>query len=56
MGLEFLSDPVFLFIVSVFIFVIAFFYWFEKREKERMLEERLKRLEEKQEEANQNKS
>ena len=58
MAIDFLSDPMFLILIatSVFILVLVFFYWLQKREEERKLEERLKRLKERQEKANQNKS
>ena len=50
MWLEMLSDPMILIAFSVFVLVVAYFYWLEKKEKERKLEERLKRLEEQQKE------
>jgi len=58
LAIDFLSDPMFLILIatSVFILVLVFFYWLQKREEERKLEERLKRLKERQEKANQNKS
>ena len=55
---DLLTDPMFYFAVSVFIVVITYFYWIEKRqnerEKERKLEERIKQLEKKIEEQQKN--
>jgi cbb3-type cytochrome oxidase subunit 3 len=48
----FLFDPVFLTAVFVFIGLVAYVYWFARKEKERALKERLKQMEEKQEEEN----
>ena len=42
-----LSDPVFIFAVCVFIFVIAYFAWQERKNKEQALEERIVELENK---------
>jgi preprotein translocase subunit YajC len=41
-----LYDPVFLIAIAVFFFVMLYFYWLKRREKEREIEARLKRLEE----------
>ena len=49
-----LDDPMFYFAVFAFIFVMAYFYWIENREKERKLEERMKQLEKKLEEQQKN--
>jgi len=45
-----LQDPVFLLAVAFFIFVMVYYYFKEKREKEKVLEERIRRLEELQKE------
>jgi F0F1-type ATP synthase membrane subunit b/b' len=51
--LYFLSYPVFLYAVLIFLVVVVYFYWIKQRRK-KMLELRLKRLKEQREKANQN--
>jgi len=48
--LALLYDPVFIIAVLVFISVMAYFVWQDRKEKEKQLEERIRKLEEKQEE------
>jgi len=48
-----LSDPLFIFAVSVFIFVMVYFASQDRKEKEKQLEERIKKIEELQKKANQ---
>jgi F0F1-type ATP synthase membrane subunit b/b' len=49
-----LSDPVFIFAVCVFVFVLAYFAWQERKHKEQALEERIRELENKLDEKNKN--
>ena len=55
MWLDYLSDPVIIFAIVVFISVIIYFWWRESKAKEKYLEERLRKLEE-QQKADKNKS
>ena len=56
MWLDYLSDPVIVLAITVFIAVVIYYSWREHKEKERYLEERLRKLEEQQQKADKNKS
>jgi len=52
--LALLSDPVILFAIAIFFFIMAYFIWQDRKAKEKQLEERIRRLEEQQQKAKQN--